>query len=183
MRKGIRQNGPRVAVYVDRSEEKIDERNGQKDQARYGKQEMRCCVQVAKPLRKGEAGCEQRILNTEDLSHTARPANALTDMRGEALCCQTRGLWNVDVSRTPAEPLHAQRGVSIFGHRLHCNSTDFVERAAAQNPARDGGTIRLHWELCGIARDFSRRDRGNRSDGVFAQGPIEHLEETNPTLF
>src|SRR5579863_6945311 len=93
-------------------------------------------IEVAKSLRKREAGREQRIFNTQNLTHSARPANALSDVVGQALCSQTSGLRNVDKGAVPATALHTQCGVGILGHRLHRNPANIFERAAPQNRTR-----------------------------------------------
>ena len=136
MRKSIRQNRPGVPVDVHLPEEKVDERDGQKDQAWYRKQKVGGRIEVAQSLRKRQARCKEGILNTQNLRHAACPPNALAYVRGQALRCQTRCQRNVDVRRVPAKTLHAQRCMRILGDRLHRNSANLVERAAPQHRTR-----------------------------------------------
>ena len=78
---------------------------------------------------------EERIVGPQNLDHAACPANALADMRGEALGGEAGGLRNVDVGGVPAAHLHAQRGVRIFGDGFLGDAADVVERGAAQDRA------------------------------------------------
>src|SRR5579859_6311191 len=100
-------------------------------------------IEVAESLRKRKPGREQWVLNTENLTHTPCPADALADMSGQALCGETRRLRNVDVGCVPAKPVHAQGSVSIFGYRLHCDTANLIERFAPQHRTRSAEEARI----------------------------------------
>jgi hypothetical protein len=70
------------------------------------------------------------------------PANALADVRGERLGGQPGGLRNIDIGRVPAQLLHAQGGMRVFGDGLGGDAAGFVERRAADDragAAEEGG--------------------------------------------
>src|ERR1700758_4726597 len=113
MWKGIRQNRPCVTVNIHFPKQKIDQRNGQKDQARNAKQKVCGRIEVTKSLRKRKPGCEEWFLNPENLRHSTCPANALADVRGQALGCEPRSQRKVDIGCVPADALHAQGSVRI----------------------------------------------------------------------
>src|SRR6185437_6799643 len=98
------------------AEKQIDQRDSEEYKAWDGEYKMRGRIEVTEPLGKFQSGTEQGILNAQDLGHAPGPANALADVRGQALRGQTRRLGNVDICRVPAPALHAQRGVRIFSH-------------------------------------------------------------------
>src|SRR5437899_1439441 len=80
MGEGIGEDGRPVAGNVGVAEDEIDQGCGEEDQARQSIEKVRHRVEVAEPLRRGEAGGEERIVDTHDLDHAAGPANALLDM-------------------------------------------------------------------------------------------------------
>ena len=95
---------------------------------------MRHRVEVAQALSGGEALGEERVVDTQNLDHAARPADALLDVAAEALGGEAGGLRNVDVGRVPPVHLHPERGVSVLGDGLDGNAADLVEG----RPADDG---------------------------------------------
>ena len=135
VRQCVGQNGGPVAGNVGVIEKQIDQRRGEEDEARHRVEEMAHGVEVAEPLREGESGSEERIVGAQYLNHTARPANALADVRGEALRRESRGLRNIDVGRIPLMHLHAQSGVRVFRDGLDGDAADLVECFAAQHGA------------------------------------------------
>src|SRR6185437_889869 len=136
MRSGVGQHRPGIAVNIYFAEKQEDQRDSEENKAWDGEQKMSGGIEVAKPLGKLQSGAEQGILDAQDLGHAAGPANALADVRGQALGGQARCLGNVNVCGVPAPALHAQSGMRIFSHRLHCDSADLIERRAAQHRAR-----------------------------------------------
>src|SRR5579859_7630025 len=97
---------------------------------------MAGCIEVTKSLRKREPRRKERILDAQNLGHAARPANALTDMRGKALRCKAGSPGNIDVCGVPAIPLDAQCSMRILGDRLYGDAANLVEGAAPQHRAR-----------------------------------------------
>ena len=142
VRQCVGEDGGPEAGNVGVIEEQINERRGEKDEARHRVKKMAHGVEVAEPLGEFEAGRKERIFGAHDLDHAARPADALADVRGEALSGEAGSLRNVDVGRVPAGHLHAQRGVRVFGDGFVGDAADFVESGAAQDragAAEEGG--------------------------------------------
>src|SRR5437763_890579 len=67
MGEGVGEDSRPVAGNVDVTEDEVDKRRGEKDQARQSIEEVRHRVEVAEPLRGAEAGGEERIVDAHDL--------------------------------------------------------------------------------------------------------------------
>src|SRR2546430_9120376 len=124
-----------ISVNVHHPEQQVHKRDDQKDKPRQREQEMRGCIEVAKPLWKRESAHEQRILRAQDLHHPASPADALANVRREAFGGQTRCLWNIDVSSVPTPLLHAQRLVYVFSYGLYRDASDLIQRFPPEHRA------------------------------------------------
>ena len=133
VRQRVSEYRQRVAIDIHHPEKQIDQRNGQKNKARKRKQKMGGGIEITQPLRKRKPAGEQWIFHAQDLHHAARPADALPDMRCQALGRESGRLRDIDVRCIPAPTLHAQGCVGVFGDRLHCNSADLIKRFAAQH--------------------------------------------------
>ena len=123
-------------------EEQKRQRRGQEDQPRNTGQEVQHRVDVADALRQLQPFTKQRVIKAEYLHHPARPADALADMRRQALRRQAGRLRNTHIGRSVPATMQAQRGVGVFGDRFHGNAADFIQRAAADHrtgAAEEGG--------------------------------------------
>ena len=109
---------------------------GQEDEPRDAGEEVQHRAEVAESLRKPETAPEERVVHPEDLGHPARPADALTDVRGERLGLQPRRLGHAEVRRAPAAAMHPERGVRVLGDRLDRDSAHVLECRAAEHGAR-----------------------------------------------
>src|SRR5579862_5065105 len=139
MGKRICEDGNPVARNDRSPQEKIDKRSTEEHHTRHRIQEVYHRVEVTKPLRELQSWTEERIIRTQNLNHPAGPANALTDVRGQALGGQPGCLWNVDVGGVVPAPLHAQRSMSVLGNGFGGDSSHFIQRRA---PYQRAGTAK-----------------------------------------
>ena len=96
---------------------------------------MKHGVEIAEPLPEPQLPAGERIIGAQNLTHPARPADALADVAGKAFGGQTGGLGNVDVRGIPAANLHAQRSVGVFGDGFDGDAFDFLDSGPAQHRA------------------------------------------------
>ncbi|MNC10971.1 hypothetical protein D3C75_586540 [compost metagenome] len=75
------------------------QRRGQEHQPWQAGQEVQHGVGIAHPLEQAQPTAEQRVVGTEDLHHAPGPANALADVRRQALGGQAGRLRNAQVGR------------------------------------------------------------------------------------
>src|ERR1035441_134562 len=135
MRQSVSQNGCPIAGNVGVIQEQKNQGRTEKDQPWNRIEEVAHRVEVTQPLRKLEPWSKKRIVGAQDLDHAPGPANALPNMGREPLRGQPRSLGNVDIRRTPALHLHAQRRVRVFGHGLYGDAANLVQSLAAQHGA------------------------------------------------
>ena len=109
---------------------------GEEHQPRQPHQKVHHGVGVADALEDRQALAQQRVVGAENLHHAPRPADALADMRRQALGRQPCCLRNAQVGRGPAVAVQAQGGVGIFGHGFHRKTANRVNRGTPQNGAR-----------------------------------------------
>src|SRR5271156_2761198 len=91
VRQGIQRNGCGRRVDDVKLEIQICERRGEEHQARDPGEKMQHRVGVTQPLQHGEAASAERVVEAKYLRHATGPANALPDMSGETLGCETAG--------------------------------------------------------------------------------------------
>ena len=116
--------------------QQVGQRRGHEHHARNGKLIVEHGAEVAQPLLEGQPAPEQRIIEAENLRHTARPAGTLDHVEYQTLRCQPRRQRNIDKRRFPAATLHFQRGVRIFCHRLNGKTANLFQRATADHRTR-----------------------------------------------
>ena len=67
------------------AEKHVGQGRHQKDDARQTVEKVQHGVKKAEPLRQRKAPAQQGIVQPENLNHAARPADALSDVRGEVV--------------------------------------------------------------------------------------------------
>ena len=113
----------------------VGKRGQKEDDARQAVQEMQHRVEETQALRKRQALAEHRIVESEDLDHAARPANALADVGRKGLRGEARSKRTRDEGRVPAPAVELERRVGVFGHGLDRNAADLLESLAAHDGA------------------------------------------------
>ena len=109
------------------------QRRSQEDQSWNARQEVEHGVDIAQPLSKLQPFTGERVIETEDLHHPARPANTLTDMRRQTFGRQPRRLRNTHICRGVATTVQTQRSMRIFGYRFDSNAANLIQRLTANH--------------------------------------------------
>src|SRR6202789_1507336 len=107
---------------------------------------MKHRVEIAEALSEAQFAPGEWIIGAQNLTHPTGPADALTDVAGEAFGGQAGRLGNVDVGGVPSANLHAQRRGGVFGDGLGGEALDFLDGGAAQHRARaaeEGGVPKI----------------------------------------
>src|ERR1700733_12109458 len=82
-----------------------------------------------------QPGSKKRIVGTEHLDHSPRPADSLANVTGKALGSEAGRLRDIDVRGIPPAHLHTQRGMGVFRYGFGCDSPNLLKRRASQHSA------------------------------------------------
>src|SRR3981081_3305664 len=124
-----------VAGEIRQAEDEIEQRRGEKNDARNTVEIVKRGVEVAEALRDAEAAAEQRVVSTQDRCHATGPTNALADVAGEGFGGEPGCLSDVDVGGIPAGTLEPKRGVGVLGDSVLRDASDLFQRSAADHGA------------------------------------------------
>ncbi len=119
VRQHIGENQARRGVNNVQVEQQISQRRSQERHARQRKLEREHGVQIAKTLLPLQATAKQRVIDTQNLRHAARPAGTLNDVYHQTLGGQPCRQRDIEIGRLPTQTLHLQRGVGIFGYGFY----------------------------------------------------------------
>ena len=128
VRQCIGQNHRAVGLEHLRAKEQVGQRRRHENQSRQAIEKVQHRVDVAQPLAQRQAAPEQGVVDAEDLRHATCPADALTDVRRQALGGQPGGLRDAKIGGVVALATHLQRGVSVLGDGLDGDAADFHQR-------------------------------------------------------
>ena len=106
--------------------EHVWQRRDEKNQARKPMQEVEHRVEETQTLRQREASSKKRIVQTENLNHAARPADALPDVSGKRFCGKPGSHCTVNKGGRPAAAIEFERGMRVFGHGFDGNAAHFI---------------------------------------------------------
>ena len=136
VRNDVGEDGRRRSVdHVD-VREHVGQGRAEKDEARQPVQEVEHGVEEAEPLRKAQPLAEEGIVEAEDLNHSARPADALPDVRRKRFRREARGDGLRDEGGLPSEAVELERRVRVFRYGFYGDAADLHEGRAAHDGAR-----------------------------------------------
>src|SRR5215831_8441857 len=131
-------------------EQQKAQRSEDHDEPRQSKEKMEHSVEIVQALLDGETFLEEWAVRSENLSHTSRPSHALLyvcpiGLRGKSRC---QSDWYIN--RNVALRMQFHGRVRIFGHRLHLETTDFLQCRPSHDGARSAEERRVPEVVAGL---------------------------------